>query len=208
VRAVKTFAFVILSAVLAVACGKGPAQAAITTAETAVAGVQAEGSKYVPNEFKALTDSMAAAKAKFDSSDYKAALEGAQAIPAQAEAVAKAAAAKKTELTETWKALEGTLPATVAEIGKKLTELSSAKKLPAGLDKTGLDTLKVTFDGATTAWAEAGTAFGAGDLAAAVKLANQVKAASEEIMTKLGMTPTAPAAAPEAAASPAETPKK
>ena len=205
-RAVKTFAFVTMAAILAVACGKGPAQAALTSAETAVAGAQAEGSKYVPSETKALSEALASAKAKFDSSDYKGALEAAQAIPAQAEAVVKAAAAKKTELTETWKALESTLPATVAEIGKKLTELSMARKLPAGLDKAGVDALKVTLDGATAAWTEAGAAFGTGDLATAASKANQVKAAAEEIMGKLGMTPPAPAAAPEASA--AEAPKK
>ena len=209
-RSVKTFAFVTLAAFVAVACGKGPAQAALTTADAAVAGVQAEGSKYVPEQFKALSDSAAAAKAKFDGSDYKGALEAAQAIPAQAEAVAKAATAKKNELTESWKALESTLPGIVGDIQKKLAELATAKKLPAGLDKAGVEAATASLQGATATWAEAGTAFGAGDLVTAVAKASQVKATTDELMAKLGMTPAAaPAASPAASpAAPAAEPAK
>src|SRR5689334_8275822 len=87
VRLVKTFAFVTLAAIAAVACGKAPAQAALTAADTAVAGAKAEGEKYVPEQFKALSDAAAAAKAKFDSGDYKAALEGAQHVATEAQNV-------------------------------------------------------------------------------------------------------------------------
>ena len=202
-RLVKTFAFVTLAAFAAVACGKGPAQAALTTADAAVASARADGEKYVPEQFKALSDSAAAAKSKFDSGDYKGALEGAQPIPAQAEAVTKAAVAKKEELMNSWKAMESSLPAMVADIQKKVAELSKAKKLPAGLDKAGLESAKTALDGATAAWAEAGTAFSAGDVKTAVDKANQVKATAEELMPKLGMTP-----APVAAATPAAEPAK
>ena len=209
-RSVKTFAFITLAAFVAVACGKGPAQAALTTADAAVAGVKAEGSKYVPDQFKALSDSAAAAKAKFDGSDYKGALEAAQAIPAQADAVAKAATAKKNELTESWKALESTLPTIVGDITKKLAELATAKKLPAGLDKAGLEAANASITAATATWTEAGAAFSAGDLVTAVTKASQVKTTTDELMAKLGMTPAAaPAASPAASpAAPAAEPAK
>lgn len=212
-RSVKTLAFVVLATFVAVACGKGPAQAALTTADAAVSSARADGEKYVADQFKKLSDDVAAARAKFDSGDYKGALEGAQAIPAQSQAVMQAAVAKKTELLATWKTLEGTLPAMVADIQKKVMELASAKKLPAGLDKAGLDAAKVSLEGATATWAEAGTAFQAGDVMAAVTKAQQVKAGAEELMGKLGMAPAPVAApvaegAPAAAASPAATPEK
>ncbi len=206
-RLVKTFAFVTLATFVAVACGKGPAQAAITAADAAVSGARADGEKFVPDQFKALSDAAAAAKAKFDSGDYKAALEGAQAIPAQAQAVMQAAVAKKAELMEGWKTMEGSLPAMVAEIQKKDMELSSAKELPAGMDKAGLEAVRTELEGATAAWAEAGTAFGAGDVMAAMAKAGQVKASAEGMMTKLGMTPPAPAAT-EAPATEAPAEKK
>jgi hypothetical protein len=196
VRPIKNLAFLTLAAFVAVACGKGPAQAALTAADTAVAGARAEGEKFVPEQFKALADSAASAKAKFDGGDYKGALEAAQGIPAQATAVVQAASAKKTELMESWKSMEGSLPAMVADITKKVMELSSARKLPAGLDKAGVEAAKTSLEGATAMWTEAGAAFGAGDVMGAVAKATQVKTAAEEMMTKLGMAPAAPAAAP------------
>ena len=199
-RSVKTFAFVTLAALVAVACGKGPAQAALTAADSAVSATKADGEKFVPAEFKALADAAAAAHAKFDSGDYKGALEGAQAVTTQAQAVVTAAAAKKTELMDAWKTMEGSLPAAVASIQKKLMELSTARKLPAGLDKAGLESAKTALEAATAAWAEAGTAFGAGDVATAVAKATSVKTSAETLMTQLGMAPAAPAAATEAAA--------
>ena len=206
-RLVKTFAFVTLAAFVAVACGKGPAQAALTSADAAVSGAKADGEKYVPEQFKALSDANAAAKSKFDSGDYKGALEGAQAVSTQAQAVVSAAAAKKTELMESWKALEGSVPAMVADIQAKVMELGKAKKLPAGLDKAGLESAKTALDATTATWAEAGTAFSAGDVLTAVAKGTEVKKTAEELMTKLGMTP-APAPAEAATPAPAEPVKK
>jgi hypothetical protein len=197
VRLVKTFASVTLAAFVAVACGKGPAQAALTAADTAVSATRADGEKFVPEQFKALSDAAADAKAKFDAGDYKGSLEVAQSIPAKATAVTQAAAAKKEELMNSWKAMEGSLPDMVAAIQKKVMELATAKKLPKGLDKAGLEAAKTSLEGATATWAEAGTAFSAGDLTSARAKASQVKATAEDLMTKLGMSP-APAAAPAA----------
>lgn len=203
-RLVKTFAFVTLAAFVAVACGKGPAQAALTAADAAVSGAKADGEKYVPEQFKALSDAAGAAKSKFDSGDYKGALEGAQAVSTQAQAVVAAAAAKKTELMESWKAMEGSLPGMVADIQKKVMELATARKLPAGLDKAGVESAKTALEGATASWAEAGTAFSAGDVMKAVAKGSEVKKTAEELMTKLGMAPTAADAAAPAAAEPAK----
>lgn len=196
-RLAKNLAFVSLAALVAVACGKGPAQAALTAADGAVSSARAEGEKFVPEQFKALADAAEAARAKFDSGDYKGALEGAQGLPAQAQAVIAAAEAKKTELMESWKAMEGSLPGMVGDIQKKVMELSAARRLPAGLDKEGLETAKAGLEGATALWAEAGAAFGSGDLMAAVAKATEVKTSAEELMSRLGMTPAQEAEAPE-----------
>ena len=196
-RLAKTFALVTLAAFVAVACGKGPAQAALTAADAAVSGAKADGEKFVPEQFKALSAADAAAKSKFDSGDYKGALEAAQAVSTQAQAVVTAAAAKKTELMEAWKAMESTMPGMVADIQKKVMELQTKKKLPAGLDKAGLESAKSSLDGATAMWAEAGTAFGAGDVMTAVAKGSQVKKTAEELMAHLGMSPAAAAPAAE-----------
>lgn len=201
-RLIKTFAFVTLATFATVACGKGPAQTAITAADAAVESARPEGEKYVPEQFKALADAAAAAKAKFDGGDYKAALEGAQAIPAQATNVIQAASAKKTELMDSWKAMESSLPTMVADIQKKVMELTAARKLPAGMDKAMVAEAQTTLDGVTAAWTEASASFASGDVMAAAAKAAQVKTTAEGLMTTLGMTP----APVEAAAAPAATP--
>ena len=207
-RLFKSLVFVTLAAFVAVACGKGPAQAALTAADAAVSGARADGEKFVPDQFKALADAAAGAKAKFDTGDYKGALEQAQGVPAQAQAVMQAAVAKKTQLMDSWKAMEGSLPAMVAAIQQKIMELATAKKLPAGLDKAGVEAAKTSLEGATAMWAEAGTAFGAGDIIAATAKAGQVKATAEELMNKLGMSPAPASTAPDAAAAAPEPAKK
>jgi hypothetical protein len=108
--------------------------------------------------------------------------------------VVSAAAAKKKEIMESWKAMEGSLPGMVADIGKKLAELGKGGKLPKGLDKAGLAAAKTALDGATAAWTEAGTAFSAGDVMTAAAKASDVKKTAETLMGQLGMS--APAAAP------------
>jgi len=199
VRLAKNLAFVSLAALVAVACGKGPAQAALTAADAAVSSARAEGEKFVPEQFKALADAAAAAKAKFDGGDYKGALEAAQGLPAQAQTVIAAAEAKKTELMESWKAMEGSLPGMVGDIQKKVMELSAARRLPAGLDKEGLESAKTGLEGATALWAEAGAAFSSGDLMTAVAKATEVKTSAEELMSRLGMAPAVESEAPEPA---------
>lgn len=202
-RIVKVLAFV-AAAGLAVACGKGPAEEALKAANAAVESARAESAKFVPDQFKALSDAAADAKAKFDAGDYKAALEAAQTVTTQASTVMQAAAAKKTEIMNAWKSMEGSLPAMVGEISKKVMELSAARRLPAGLDKAGLEAAKTALEGATKAWTEAGAAFQAGDMMAAVAKAGQVKAAADELVAKLGIT--MPAAAPAGDAAAATTP--
>jgi len=189
VRLAKNFMIVSLAAFVAAACGKGPAQAALTAADAAVSGARAEGEKYVPEQFQALSEAAASAKSKFDSGDYKGALETAQGIPAQAQAVVDAAAAKKTELMESWKAMESSLPAMVGDLQKKVMELATARRLPAGVDKAGVESARTAIEGATAMWAEAGTAFGSGDVMGAVAKATQVKSTVEEVMGQLGMSP-------------------
>ena len=202
-RLVKTFAIVAFATLVAVACGKGPAQAALSAADAAVSSARPDGENFVPEQFQTLSDTAADARSKFDSGDYKGALEGAQAIPAQAEAVMQAVVAKKAEVMNTWKNMEGSLPGMIADVTKKVEQLSGGKKLPAGLDKAALESVVADLEGATTGWAEAGAAFGAGDVMAATTKAGDVHATVAGLMATLGMPPPAPMMEAEEAA-PAE----
>jgi hypothetical protein len=193
VRVVQSLALV---AFATFACGRGTAREALTATDTAVSSARAEGAKYVPDQFEALSDAAASARSRFDSRDYEGALEAAQAIPARAILVMQAAGVKKRELMESWKAMEGALPAMVTDIQKRVIELAAAKRLPAGLNQTGIETAKTTLEAMTAMWAEAGRALSAGDIMAAVTKGGQVKATAEDLMTALGMTRAVTASAP------------
>lgn len=196
-RLVKVVAIVAATS-FAVACGKGPAEAAVTAANAAVQSAQAEGSKFAPEQFAKLSAAAADAKAKLDAGDYKAALEAAQSVSSEATNVMQVAMAKKTEVMAAWTSMSGSLPEMAGAITKKVMELSASKKLPAGMDKAGLAAATTASEGITSAWKEASEAFAKGDIMAAVAKAGQVKTMVEEQMTKLGIAMPKGDAAPAA----------
>lgn len=78
---------------------KTAAEAAIQTADAAFTQIAGEAQKYVPDQAKAVQDSLQQAKTSLGSGDYSAALEAAKGLPAQIKDLSTAAKAKKDELT-------------------------------------------------------------------------------------------------------------
>jgi hypothetical protein len=161
---------------LVVGCSKGPAEAALKAADEAIAKVKPEAEKFVPDQFKSLTDAAAAAKANFDKGDYASALAGAKDLPAKATEVMAAAAAKKDELTGVWKGMAETLPAQVASLTEKVNGLVAMKKPPVGLDKAKLEEVKTRLAEMSGSWTKATEVFNGGDVKGALELAGGVKA--------------------------------
>ena len=121
-------------ATLACNSGKAPAEAALKLADDAVNAARPAAEKYVPEEFKALADELAAAKEAFGKGDYKGALAAAQSIPTAATELLGKAKAKKEELVAAWNQMSGSLPQMVDAIKTRIETLSKTKKLPAGID--------------------------------------------------------------------------
>ncbi|MBK9065107.1 MAG: hypothetical protein IPL89_18320 [Acidobacteria bacterium] len=191
----------VLCCVALVACSqKGPAEAALTAAQTAVDGVKAEAAKYAPDQAKTLMASLTSAREAFDKGDYKMALEAATAIPAKAKEAAAAAAAKKDELTKSFNDLSASVGPMIQQVKDKIAALSAMKKLPKDMDKAKLEAAKTTLADIQKATDDAIATFKAGTLTDAVAKANAVKAKVTETMAALGVTPAAPPAAPAAAA--------
>jgi hypothetical protein len=65
--------------------------------------------------------------------------------------------------------------------------LSKSKKLPKNVNQAAFDSAKSGLDSMKAAWAEATTAFSAGDAVAAAEKARQVKAQGAEVLKLLGM---------------------
>jgi predicted small lipoprotein YifL len=198
---------VALCCVALVACSqKGPAEAALKAAETSMNKVEAaEGARYAPEETKGLLASFTAAQEAFNKGDYKTSLEVAQGIPAKANDVVAAVAAKKDELGKAWAGLSG-VPAMVDQIKAKVEALSAMKKLPKGMDASKLEAAKASLADIMKTMGEASEAFKSGNLMDAVTKGNAVKAKVSDEMAALGLTAGAPAAAP--AAAPPAAPKK
>ena len=180
---------VIVFAVVIAGCAnqKAPAEAAIASAETAFGAIQAEAAKYLPDQAKGVSDSLAAAKDAVAKGDYKVALETAQALPAKITALTSAIAAKKAELTTAWNGLSAMLPKAVDAIQSRVGMLSKSKALPKGLDKAKFEEAKAGLSEMTATWGQATSAFSAGDLTAAVASAETVKSKAASVMGLLNM---------------------
>ena len=187
----------VMSAVVAVLSGtltmagcatdKGPAQAPIAAAETAVSSTLAEASKYVPDEVRSLQAGLTAAKEKFNKGDYAAATTEAKAVADKASQVASAASARKAELTKSWESLNAGMPRVVESIKSRVDILSQSKKLPANMTADKLAAAKSGLGEITQQWTAATEAYKGGDLAEAIAKGSGVKAKAAEVMTTLGM---------------------
>ena len=181
-------------ALAACASDKEPAEKALRAAEDAVNAAVADGSKYLPDQAKAVQSSLQSLKDTFAKGDYKAVLAGAGNVTSQAKALADATATKKAELekmkaelTKDWEAMSSGLPKVVDAIKSRVDILSQAKKLPAGVDKAAVDGAKSGLETINKTWSEAQEAFKAGNVADALAKAKTVKTMAADIMTKLGM---------------------
>jgi hypothetical protein len=177
---------------LVVGCSKGPAEAALKAADEAIAKVAPDAQKFVPDQFKALTDAAAAAKASFDKGDYAAALAAAKDLPAKATEVMTAATAKKDQLMGEWNVMAKDMPILVADWQKKFDELAASKKLPKTATPERIAELKSKLADVSTTWTKATEAFNAGDLKGAVESGATVKASVEWMETTWAAVAPAP----------------
>ncbi len=168
---------------LAAGCSKGPAEAALKAADEAVAKVAPDAEKFVPDQFKTLTEAAAAAKASFDKGDYAAALASAKDLPTKATEVATAAAAKKDELMGQWNVLAKDMPILVADWQKKFDELAASKKLPKTATPERIEELRGKLAEVNATWTKATDAFNAGDIKGALENGAGVKAAVDWMQT-------------------------
>ena len=175
--------------VLAIACnsGKAPAEAALKLAEESVESARAEAENLVPDDFRSLSDDLAAAKDAYAKKDYKGALAAAQSIQQKANDVTAKAKAKKDELAASWNSLAADVPGAVEAVQSRVDVLSKSKRLPKGLDAAKLDSAKNDLAAATSTWAEAQASKAAGKWNEAIEQAKQAKDRAMAAMGTLGM---------------------
>jgi gas vesicle protein len=165
------------------AAKKTAAEGSIKMADEAFTAVKDQAAQYVPDQTKAIQDSLAAAKDSLQKGDYEAALNSAKDLPGKIKDLAAAISAKKEELTKQWTSLSGSLPQGVTEVGAKIAALTKTHKLPA--DASG------QFDALKQTWGDATASFQGGNLADAMAKANAAKEKLAGLRTLLGMKPAA-----------------
>jgi hypothetical protein len=183
---------VAVTASLALACGKGAADQAIAAASVALDQAKPDLERYLPDELKALSNSLSSTKAAFDKGDYKGALASCQALLSRIQAAVEAAGKKKDELMAAFTQLKDGVPGRLNALERRLAKLASATTLPADLDQATVATAQANLESVTQGWTEAVSKFDQGDVVAAVTSANEVKLRVEE-MAKVFLPSPAPA---------------
>jgi hypothetical protein len=186
-----------LLAALAVTAGvagcsqKDPAGEAIEAAANALNAVYEDAQKYVPERYAAVKGQLDAGRKAFEEERYADAIAAVRDVPAQAEALAKEAAAAKekrlAELNADWARIEATLPDLLTGIGGRLEEFRAMQRLPQGMDRRLLEEANAALASARTTWEEATALHGGGDLEGAVAKARAAEGMAQDLVARLGM---------------------
>lgn len=180
------------AALLVVGCGnaqKDATEAAINAAQTAISTVQAEASKYVPDQLEAAQAAVQSAKDTLAKGDYQSALRAAQDSAHKARELAVAAAAKKEEWTKSWQELNETLPKSMDAVKRKLEAYARGAHMPEGLDQDKLAEAKAEFERAKQRWEDARAAAAQGNLGEALQKATGINDVLAKLKEMLGIKP-------------------
>jgi hypothetical protein len=187
----KAIAALAAALVLAACSQKDPANEAIEAAANALNAVYEDAQKYVPDRYAEVKQELDTARKAFGEERYADAIAAVRDVPAHAESLGKEAAVAKAkhvaELNADWARLSTSLPDLFTGIGSRLEELGKLRTLPEGMDKQLLEETKAAYASAQSTWADAGTAFEAGDLDGAVEKARAAEGMAQDLMGRLGM---------------------
>ena len=181
----------VLAALTAGGCGeaaKTSANAALSALSASYQRLKDEVATYLPpDQSKALSEAFTAIKEQVSKGDYVKAVTDIDALKAKVQQAEAAIAANKADLVKTWHEVDASMPDVFQTIEKQLNQLSSAKRLPAGVTKETVAAGKSALEATKKTWDEAVTAFKGANLKEAASKAGAVKKKTGEIMKSLGM---------------------
>ena len=188
----------VLMALLSLAAcssGRAPAERLLGEIDAAVLAAGPDAVKYVPEQVQDVEAKLGTLELAFEHHDYRAVLEGAPAVLAQAQQLRSAAAARKSAVSEDlagqWSTLSVAVTADLTAIEQRLDFLGQPRnrKLAAGFD---LDAARSDLATATRLWSKAQGAFGNNNLEEAVPAAREVRSRLERLAASLGLELPAP----------------
>ena len=196
-RSIVMSAVWLLLASLLVACAgqKEPATKALAQAESAIASVRDDATRYAPADLQGIEATLAALKANLANGDYKAVIAGAPQLMSAVDSLKTSVAARKSEAEAAaaaasgeWNALADDVPKLVQVIQSRVDTLSASRKLPKNVSQGSFDQAKSGLDMMKTTWAEASSEYSAGDPVNAVAKAKMVQEKGAEVLKLLGMS--------------------
>jgi len=186
----------ILAAVIITACAnqRGPAEQAVTAAESALTNIRDMANRYAPDQLQAVDAQLNGVKDSLAKGDYKGVMA---AMPALNTAISnlkdtatanqQAAEAASAKAKDAWGPLSSDVPKMVDAISSRVDILSKSHHLPKGVTKDTLAAAKSGLDSMKSAWSDASNAATSGDYTTAVTKGQAVKDQASQIMQSLGM---------------------
>jgi hypothetical protein len=171
-----TYATLAMLAVLAAACSSqmDPARQALASADSAVSAAAVDAARYMPEQQSSLQGRLADLKSAFDQKNYALVLARSPSLTADAQAVARGAAAKKASVMRSaaaeWIDLSASMPKLIDTVSKRVDALAKQRHVPKGVDLAAAHSALVD---AADLWSKAQAAFGAGNVDDAVTAARQ-----------------------------------
>ncbi len=169
---------------------KDEAERAIDRADRMVTAMRDRAMKVLPEETKALADSLQAAKDKFAAKEHLEALNTARATQGKAIELANSLSGKSTQLSSAFMAFSGKLNETVGLIRRRVDQYSG--RLPARIDRAAFEALKADLPTWDETWKAATKDFQNGDFGPANARADSLKQKIAAAHTLLGIPAGAP----------------
>jgi hypothetical protein len=200
----KKHTLISLAALVIVACAndREPAQKMMSDIQAAIHGGSGDAAKYAPDQLNDVQTKYDDLQTALTAQDYKGVLARGPAVLREAQGLAGAAAAKKTELTrqlnDQWSSVSSAVPQEITAIQSRIDMLSQKKnrKLAQGID---LDAAKSALGDAASLWSKAQGAFGNSNMDEAVSAAKDAKAKLDALAGSLKAELPSGGAAPSAA---------
>ena len=183
-------------AVLIAACAnqRGPAEQAVTAAESALTNIRDMANRYAPDQLQAVDAQLSGVKDSLAKGDYKGVMA---AMPALNTAISnlkdtatanqQPAEAASAKAKDAWGPLSSDVPKMVDAISSRVDILSKSHHLPKGVTKDTLAAAKSGLDSMKSAWSDASNAATSGDYTTAVSKGQAVRDQASQIMQSLGM---------------------
>lgn len=173
---------------LVVACtdpAKAPAEAAIAAATSAVESMKGEVALYAPDALQATKAALANARDLFAKSDFQGALKVASGIPEAVKGAFATAAARKAQIEAAMAGIAKDAAQAFADLRKRIDELSSARKLPRGVDRQAIDAAREVLASTEAQWKQASAMATHGDFQMAISEGMRLKLKAQDALRSL-----------------------